>query len=299
MKRAPQIIALLLFTGCATQVPTKLISRETNVCIFLDNDDVLDTLGVAIQPVSARIEKYLVKDLSRRRINAKPASLFESGDAKLIVNINTIETRVTTKLGMWATVVDREPKIKYTATLLSGDGTTLFSINGTDYDESLDDVTGKIGRHIGEWVADSYGKHVGKETRQDYESKTYYENKTSASPSVTTGRLYKLDDGSIITVEFEQNETGHGFITGTSTSGETFKGEYNTLANVSAVDPKAYSWTAEMGFPIDSPNLRYGIATAAGNNGTTIEAIYTVNPLTGHGSGVGKDSKGIKYRLQF
>lgn len=302
------IVTLAVLTGCATKNSTgefsRLLSRETKVSIFFDNREVLNAAGAELQPVSKRIETYLINNLRERGIDAKPNDAFTSGDAKLIVTLNTIEFATKTSVG-WAIIgstagvgmspsVSQQPSIRLTATLISPEGKKLFSSNRDANMESWDLLAKKLGNKIGDEVVGFYSKDMGKKPVRDYQSEA-----PPPALTVTTGHLYRLDDGSVISIDFEQNGSGHGSINGKSPAGETFKGEYTTLANASAIDRNTYSWTAEMGFPTDSQSLQYGTATAAGSKGTTIEVIYTVNPATGHGSGVGKDNKGNKYRLQF
>lgn len=52
------------------------------------------------------------------------------------------------------------------------------------------------------------------------------------------------------------------------------------------------------GFSFNQPGQQYGSAVVVGE-GLVIEVIYVVDPWSGHGNGVGRDSKGGTYRLQF
>jgi hypothetical protein len=160
MKKTLQIILFAMITGCATQTTTKQMSKDTRVCIFSETDDLLYTQVVvgepAIQAVCRRIEKYLVNDLNERRIKTEASAGFSSGDAKLTVKINTIETVTTTSPGLWMPVAKQQPKIKFTATLLADDGTTLFSFDGEKDDESLDTATKKIADEVSKRVEKYY-----------------------------------------------------------------------------------------------------------------------------------------------
>lgn len=160
MKRTLLITLLAVLTGCATQVTTKQISKDTRVCIFSETDDLLYTQVVvgesAIQGISKRIEKYLVKKLDERGIKTGPSGTFKGGDAKLTVKLNTTETVTSGSPGLWVPIVVQKPKIKYTATLLSEDGTTLFSSDDERDDESLDTLAKKIGEKVSERVVKCY-----------------------------------------------------------------------------------------------------------------------------------------------
>jgi hypothetical protein len=143
-----------------TKQSSKQISKDTRICVFMDTEDVLYTTVLVgdsgLQGVSRRIEKYLVKNLTDRGVKIEPSGAFGSGDAKLTVTLNTIETVATTSIGMWAPIAKQQPKIRYNATFVAGDGTTLFSIDDAQDDESIDVLTKKIAEKVGARVARCY-----------------------------------------------------------------------------------------------------------------------------------------------
>ena len=73
---------------------------------------VVDQSGVP--GVSRRIEKYLGRTLNDRGINT--TDLLARGNSKIIINIDNIETKTATSIGMWAPIVRQQPKVRYTAT---------------------------------------------------------------------------------------------------------------------------------------------------------------------------------------
>jgi hypothetical protein len=124
---------------------------------------------------------------------------------------------------------------------------------------------------------------------------------------VTTARLYNLDTGAILRASFENNGTGHGKIVATTAEGKTLEGEYSTISGASfstgsgfatAAGSGGYAWATAQGFSFNQPGAQYGTAVVTGN-GLVIDLVYAVDPWTSHGNGVGKDTKGGRYRLQF
>ena len=124
----------------------------------------------------------------------------------------------------------------------------------------------------------------------------------------TTARLYDLDGGSVIRTTFTNLGVGHGRIVGTMPDGEPLEGEYSTLSNMRASAKTAraqglvagqYSWASAQGFSFDTPGVQYGAAVLSGRDKTVVEIVYVVDPWTSHGTGVGRDNKGRRYRVQF
>jgi len=125
---------------------------------------------------------------------------------------------------------------------------------------------------------------------------------------VTTARLYNLNEASVIYAKFGNYGIGHAKITAIAPDGEQFEGEYTTLSNMSmstgfgtasAFSSDNYVWAQAQGFSFNQPGKQFGSAVIVGDRGTVIEIIYAVDPWTSHGSGVAKDNKGNKYRVQF
>lgn len=124
---------------------------------------------------------------------------------------------------------------------------------------------------------------------------------------VTTARLYNLDTGEVLNAKFQNNGTGHGTITARTASGQTLTGEYSTISGMSyssgfgsatVSGGGGFAWATAQGFAFNMPGKQYGTATVVGN-GLVIEVVYEVDPWTSHGTGVGRDNKGGRYRLQF
>lgn len=124
---------------------------------------------------------------------------------------------------------------------------------------------------------------------------------------VTTARLYNLDTGEVLNASYSSYGTGHGKITLTRPNGQKLTGEYSTLSDTQMTTSFGsagvssggqYAWATGQGFSFTTPGRQYGSAVCVGD-GLVIEVVYTVDPWTGHGQGVGKDNKGGKYRLQF
>ena len=128
--------------------------------MFLQTDDVLVSESVvgtdAVGGVSKRIERYLTRRLDERGIKTGSNQDYRPGDAKIIVRLDSIEAVTTTGMGMWAPIVRQQPKIKYVAKLMSGDGATLFTVEDQKDDESLDTATKKVGEAVADRVTKWY-----------------------------------------------------------------------------------------------------------------------------------------------
>lgn len=127
------------------------------------------------------------------------------------------------------------------------------------------------------------------------------------SSCVGTARLYNLDTAQVIDVQFEDNGTGRGKISGTLPNGEPLSGEYNTLQGGSETASTAtaagagfggYDWATAQGFSFNQPNTDYGAATVVGG-GLVIDCVYGTSGFPSHGEGVCRDNKGGNYRLHF
>lgn len=124
---------------------------------------------------------------------------------------------------------------------------------------------------------------------------------------VQTARLYNTDTGEVLTAKYTNSGMGHGTITLITKEGKTLTGEYTTIDNTSygwgfgsgtVASGGQYAWASAQGFSFSSPGVQYGSAICTGE-GLVIEIVYQTSVWTGHGTGVGKDNKGGKYRLQF
>jgi hypothetical protein len=136
-----------------------------------------------------------------------------------------------------------------------------------------------------------------------------------------TARLYDLDKGIVMEAYVADARQSHGKITAVNpVSGETFTGEYTSVANdvirssygmggsnvsgyatsgASSLSYSGYGWATAYGFSFDQPTASYGAATLVGNEGTVIEIVYQVDRRTQHGYGVGRDNQGGRYKLHF
>jgi hypothetical protein len=74
----------------------------------------------------------------------------------LSLKLNTIESVTATSLGMWAPIVRQQPRIKYTATIVSEDGSPVFTFDDERDDESLDTLTKKIAERVSDRVVRCY-----------------------------------------------------------------------------------------------------------------------------------------------
>ena len=120
-------------------------------------------------------------------------------------------------------------------------------------------------------------------------------------------RLYNLETATVTHLEFQDNGTGHGQVTGRLNGGTLMSGEFSTLsggsstwgsANASVQGSGGYAWASAQGFSTTTPNTQYGSATIVGG-GIVIECLYGTSGFPSHGNGVCRDNKGGRYRLQF
>jgi hypothetical protein len=156
MKLSLLTILVSLVAGCVTEAPTKQASNETRACVFFQTDDVLYTGGLGeagVQGATKRIEAYLTRRLNERGIQTASSAAFTSSDAKLTVKLDAIETVTSTSPGLWMPKMTQRPRIKYFVTLLSHDGTLVLTFEDKQDDESVDNLTRKIGEKIADRVA--------------------------------------------------------------------------------------------------------------------------------------------------
>jgi hypothetical protein len=146
-----------------------------------------------------------------------------------------------------------------------------------------------------------------------------------AGPKASTGRLYNLKSGAVITVHFQDFYEGRGALSATMPDGEQVTGEYRIAerehtstellrpAIIAAdrseaetlessrtnPDQPPRSWPEVYGFGPNSEVEPVGTAVAVGDRGTVLEIVlYSVNLRDGDGDGVGRDNKGHWYRVQ-
>ncbi len=153
------IIIFLTLTGCASIDPTRQMGKDTKVYISVSTDDLIYTQVVTeggIQAVVGRIKKIVVQTLDEHGIKSD-LETFGQDEAKLTIQLDTIETATATKPGPMFTVIAFPViKINYTATLLSKDGVILFKFDGHERDESWDQLMKKVGVYVGKRVAKCY-----------------------------------------------------------------------------------------------------------------------------------------------
>jgi hypothetical protein len=110
--------------------------------------------------------------------------------------------------------------------------------------------------------------------------------------------IYELDGGPAVKANFvDYGSGGYGKITFIGADGEIFKGEYNNVDDAAGVG--SYGWALERGFALYQPGKLMKSAQMTGNKGTTIDMVYSFDTKTKHGSGVGKDNKNRKYKIEF
>ena len=123
----------------------------------------------------------------------------------------------------------------------------------------------------------------------------------------STGRLYNLDTGEVLSVTYENYGTGRGKITANTGSGKTLVSEYTTISDMgfstgvgtaTASGTGGYAWAVAQGFSFSQSGRQYGTATLVGD-GMVIDVVYVADPWTGNGHGVGRDNRGGKYRVHF
>lgn len=123
------------------------------------------------------------------------------------------------------------------------------------------------------------------------------------SGCATSARLYNLDTGEVLNASFTSNGAGHGNVVATTPSGAKLVGEYSTISGMNmgtgfGVANTRYNWVYTTGFSFNQPGQQYGSAVLTGD-GLIIDIVYAVDPWTSHGTGVGRDNKSGRYRVQF
>jgi hypothetical protein len=126
-----------------------------------------------------------------------------------------------------------------------------------------------------------------------------------STPRIWSARLYPTAGpyvGSVapLTGEFVYSRYGHGPTRFLYPDGRDCAGEYNT--ELSGATSSLVLWngaTVQTVIGSTGPNMVYGSATSTCSDGTLLECAYSVNRLSGHGSGVCRDSHGGYYKLHF
>ena len=156
------IVSLAVCTGCQTGGPTGSSNRlpnTTRTSTFFETGDLLYTQGLGEAGdggFTKRIQGYLVENLSRQGIMTVGSDSFAAGDAKLIINLTTIEAVTVSDIGFFSPIVRQQPKVKYSAGLISGEGAWLFKFDDQQDDQSLDNLSKKIAVRIAGRVARCY-----------------------------------------------------------------------------------------------------------------------------------------------
>ena len=113
-----------------------------------------------------------------------------------------------------------------------------------------------------------------------------------------TARLYNLDTGEVSIVKYSDRGTGHGLISGQFKSGETFQGEYSTVAGgtmawgsiySSVYTPVGSASSTSTAFTNAVEGKQKGAGIITGDKGTILDCEYAVSALSGHGAGACKD----------
>lgn len=114
-----------------------------------------------------------------------------------------------------------------------------------------------------------------------------------------SAKIYDVSNGAVITVMFTNYYgSGYGELSFTNKDGEKFQGGYNKVDNAVA-GVGSFGWAEKMDFPLYQPGKLMRSASLTGDKGTTIDIVYSVDPKTRHGFGVGKDSIGRQYKIKF
>lgn len=127
----------------------------------------------------------------------------------------------------------------------------------------------------------------------------------TSTPRVWSARLYPMAGPYLgspmpLTGEFIYNRYGHGPTRFQYPDGSACSGEYNT--ELSGATSSLALWngaTVQTVVGSTGLNISYGSATATCSDGTLLECAYSVNRVSGHGSGVCRDSHGGQYKLHF
>lgn len=110
-------------------------------------------------------------------------------------------------------------------------------------------------------------------------------------------RIYDLGgSGGVANAEFKWTGSGTGPLTGSLPDGESFRGEYTTVAS----GITGWGTTFSSVYTVNlSSDLQRGSAIATGNRGTVIDCEYVVRSGSATGYGVCRDNKKRTYRLMF
>jgi hypothetical protein len=149
------LLCLLALVGCETTSEgnhsSDKISRETPVFIVLDTNDVLYPAGVlgegGMEGLARRVRKYLVAYLGDHGVKITDTS--SDTQPKLIVRIDTVETKVTSAMGAFSPIVKQDLRMKFNTKLNSGSGGVLFRSDSDESDESVDVLARKVAEKAG------------------------------------------------------------------------------------------------------------------------------------------------------
>lgn len=154
------LVVNLAIAGCATVDPSARMGKETKVSYAVITKDVLFTPVVSestIQTFANRVSQQLAKRLSDYGIKNSQSSGESAGDATLSVQITSIGSVTTDRPGpFFIPIVSDHIDIRYTATLLSKDGTRLFDFGGREHSQSLEELSEIVGRYVAKRVAKAY-----------------------------------------------------------------------------------------------------------------------------------------------
>jgi hypothetical protein len=158
MKTTLLLLPLLAFIGCETVQPTSQgtpkMTKDTPVFVILDATDVLYPSSVlgegGLDGLTRRIQKYLVKYLNEHGV--KTTDRNTDSQPKLIVKVDTVETRSRSDIGLWSPVVKQDIRMKFNVAMNSDIGAVLFKFDGDESDESIDTLAKKVGERAGSRV---------------------------------------------------------------------------------------------------------------------------------------------------
>jgi hypothetical protein len=124
-----------------------------------------------------------------------------------------------------------------------------------------------------------------------------------------TARVTDLKEGRTLDLQIPNIRNQGGALSGTASDGEAFTGNYAVIpGKPSGSDlllkvASAVAWDqgfTQLSSNLDRiPNREEYSATLTGNRGTVIDLIFAINTQTGHGTGSGKDNRGVEYRIQL
>lgn len=114
-------------------------------------------------------------------------------------------------------------------------------------------------------------------------------------------RLYNVETGQVLYMEFTDSAAAGGQITVSLPSGEVLKGEYTVMRGGSVewgsiyalgeTTPAATATSRRM------ERLNQGTAIATGSQGTVLECEFLADSLAGNAQGTCRDNKGNTYRM--